>query len=1362
MHTGLSNEAASVQAGWRQVLSLGEELLCLAQEIFARSGSISEIISAQSDLVIEKTAHLLEAQANLWLAEDALHSFIGKSQAGAKQPILADQPGQPPSNLMRQCLASREACFSAGESASQRQSGESALQLDAIRAVAVPLLVQDRQGQTANLLGTLFIERPGGPAFSQAQIDQLDGLAAQAAMALQSSLRIVNERWRLEQLTLVQQVNTQIANLRDLDELARRVANLILKTFNYYYVAIFTLEAGSDVLHFRASAGPARAGDSEAGEHSPTLAVHVSQGIIGHVAQSGEEILANDVQQETRYRHLDALPETRSEVALPLKVEERLLGVLDVQSDQPDYFDDTDMLVLRALAGNIALAVEGARLYSALHQRAGQLAAVYEISAAITSILDHEKLLGEVVHLIHKRLGYPYVHLFTVHPGRRKIFYEAGSGIHSQSLQAQDYTYDLDDPQGLIPWAARSGETALINDVSQEPRYRPSTLPPDEVRSELTVPLIFGGEVLGILDVQSDRLNAFGEEDRFLFEALADTIAIAMRNADLYRSEAWRRNVAESMREVAGLLSADAALDEVLDAILSELERTFPLHLAAIWLLDEELRDDGLPALQLAHMRGADTTQLDLETGLSPAEVLEFNPSSCDDLPLEQASTWLLQALAASKPVIRSPGSLYEPLGAALDYPDDYSAIAAPLRVGEHPLGVLTLAHRTSGRYGSEASAMTATFASYAAVAIENTRLYEAAHEQAWISTVLLQVAEATQSLTDLNELLATVIRITPALVGVKACLLYILDEDGNFAPAAASGLDAEGQAIFEHRRFAPGDVAALDLLVADRRPVLLHNGPGDQALAGILAASALAAEFGLPIVVPLQARGDILGALVIDYSADLLGNRGRNLEDLFDERLAIIQGIAQQTAIAVDNLRLIKSQKEEAYVSIALLQVAQAVVSSNDLDEALGSIVRITPILVGVKRTVIYLWDETSKVFRLSQSYGLPRSASGYRFSRGEFPLLDAVLSHGSLLSLPLDEDARASDETLQVWSNLETPDPEQVNEYLKDADCLLVAFPLSVKGKALGALLIEEPDPASAEGISNGNANRRLRQKRLEIITGISQQVALAIQNDQLQSEMVERERLDRELQLARNIQRTFLPQQLPDLTGWELRVHWRPAREVGGDFYDFFDLPGNRLGLVIADVADKGMPAALFMTMVRTLLRATIHQIDSPTQALEHVNEILIPDAQQGMFVTLVYAILCLETGELQVANAGHNPPLILRSHSLQLERLERGGMALGVLEGSIIQGRETILKPGDYLVMYTDGITEAFSPEGDLYGEQRLHETIGEATVRAAKGGDSLYLSAQDLLEAIDRSVAAFVGEALPSDDLTLLVLKRSKE
>ncbi len=1360
---GRRSRSTGAHARQQEVLRLGAQLLFPTREM----GDSIHPLLAQRDLIVQAAARLLEGQASMWLADELflLTTSPDVPAAQGELQLPAPAPSLPASPLMLCAHQSQQPCFAGpdGPEPLSPEAGEECGDCQILQ-VALPIVAEDPETRRPTVLGILQVERENPPGFDSGDLEILDGIGVQVGLALQSARQMAVERWRLQQLSLVRQVSARVANVRDLDELATQITRLILTTFNYYYVAIFTLEPGQDMLQLRRAAGPEeRTGGTPAARPAPNI--RVGQGLVGWVAQSGEEVIANDVTREPRYRYFDALPETRSEAAFPLTVEDRVLGVLDVQSDQVDDFHETDILVLRSLAGNIAQAVEGARLYTALSRRAEQIQAVYDVSNAITSILEEEALLTEVVHLIQRHFGYPYVHIFSVHHGRRKIFYEAGTGPRSQFFKDQQFAHDLDDPHGIIPWVARTGEMVVANDVEREPRYRPSSLPPENTRSELAVPLIFMGEVLGVLDVQSDRLNAFGEDDRFLFEALADNIAGAMRNAALYRSESWRREVAEGMHEIAGLLSADADLEQVLHAILEKLYNVLPCDVAAIWLLDEELSPEDLEigggesafpvesSLRLAAYIGADLTGLGLEQGQSLEEVLPVLGLEAESAAEEILASWFLEALQSDRPVIRTGSAGFDPIGHALQFPSNYSAIAAPLRVSDQHLGVLVLAHRTSGRFGAEARLMTATFASYAAVAIENTRLYEAAHEQAWVSTVLLQVSEATQSLTNLAELLATVVRITPMLVGVKGCALYMLDEDGVFVPAAAYGFEPEQQIEVERWRFAPGDIPAFDRLVEEKAPIVLHSTEDDPLLASILQGSD-PEQPGIAewlVLAPLLARGEVLGAMLVGYST----GANDNIEELFEERLSILQGIAHQTATAVENIRLFKSQQEEAYVSVALLQVAQAVVSSSDLQETLGSIVRITPILVGVKRSLIFLWDPDYQVFRLAEGYGVSRTAEGEQFTPEEFPLLEAVRRWDSLVALPLPE---SSADVPDAWAQLPVPELDEIDELLERENCLLLAFPLSIKGNVLGALLVEEPEPLVQDVLTGSGGLRRLREKRLEITTGISQQAAMAIQNDLLQREMVERERLEREFQLAREIQRTFLPSEIPDLPGWDMAVRWRTAREVGGDFYDFFELPGGRLGLVIADVADKGMPAALFMTLVRTLVRAAVQETDSPGAVLERVNDILLPDARQGMFVTIVYAVLSLETGELRYANAGHNPPLIKRREDGPVELLHRGGMALGVMENTVIEERQIVLEPGDLLVLYTDGLTEAFAEDGRMFGLEGLQQAIEDAN--GPNGGDDG--DSTTVLDAVERALSEFVGNHPRADDLTLLALRRLPE
>ncbi len=1220
-------------------------------------------IAAQHERILQATTDLVEAEASLWL---------NPGLRGLPQAETLTLSPEPPSAIMRRAWEQADGVVEP-------------------TAVALPLRTPELT------LGVLQARRPEGPDFSDDEQVLLQGLAIQAATALEASRQVAIERWRLDQLSLVRTVSAEVAAVLDLDELARRVTDLVLRTFGYYYVALFTLERDQDTLLCRASAKSSGPGEVGKGTPGPEPSVRMGQGIVGQVARTGTEIVAGDVSREPHYRHVDVLPETKSEAALPLKIGERVLGVLDVQSNQAERFDETDLLVLRALADQIAVAVEDARLYTDLRKRAEHLSAVAEVSRAVASVLDLDELLRDVAALIHQQFGYPFVHLYTVNRARERIVYRTGwPPRDADELEDVELVCSLEETEGIVSWVACHGETLLSNDVQADPRYRPSLIPFADARAQLAVPLVFGGDVLGVLDVQSDQRNAFSEEDRFVFEALADSVAIAIRNASLYQSERWRRQVADSMRNVALLVSAGIELEEVLDAILVELEGLLSCNASAVWLLQDD-------TLCLSAVHG--TSEL-----------------MCVEASFLGADAWLRQALYADRPVVRQPADPIDPLGAALGVTSDYSAIAAPLRAGDRRLGLLMLAHRAPGRYGRESQAMTSAFASYAAVAIENTRLYQTAQEQAYISTVLLQVAEATQSMATLEEVLDTVVRLMPMLVGVRYCALFLYDEGSEaFLPAAACGLTEEEEQVFDAIRIRPSEVPAFDQLFVLKDVVSLDATRADASAALPPPLDA----FESPLLLPLLAHGEVLGAMLVDQQSE---QYVREPEGLRDERLAIIRGVAYQAATAAENARLLEARQEEAYVSAALLQVAQAVVSLNDLDAILGAIVRITPMLVGVEWCTIFLWSEEDEVFRLAQAYGGP--ASDGTFARAQFPLLDAVREEGELIVLETTDEIMGLAPT-EWMSELTAEEQDDMG--------VLVAAPLSVKGNVLGAMLIGETNRAVS-----------LDERRREIITGIAQQAALAVQNDLLQQEMAERERLERELQLAREIQEAFMPDRLPEPPGWGLAVVWRAARQVAGDFYDVFELPDRRLGLVIADVADKGMGAALFMALTRTLMRAAAAENRSPADVLERVNDLLVPDARHGMFVTSLYAVLSLETGELIYASAGHHPPLVWRSRTQKLETLPRGQIALGVLEDVKFGEHVTSLATGDSMVLYTDGVTEALSPTGVFYGEQRLRDTL------ESLDGDA---SAHETLTAVVDSLAAFVGDGPPSDDITMMVVRR---
>ena len=251
-------------------------------------------------------------------------------------------------------------------------------------------------------------------------------------------------------------------------------------------------------------------------------------------------------------------------------------------------------------------------------------------------------------------------------------------------------------------------------------------------------------------------------------------------------------------------------------------------------------------------------------------------------------------------------------------------------------------------------------------------------------------------------------------------------------------------------------------------------------------------------------------------------------------------------------------------------------------------------------------------------------------------------------------------------------------------------------------------------------------------------------------LEQEKIERERIEQELRVARSIQQASLPREVPELEGWRISPFYQPAREVGGDFYDLFALDGGRLGLVVGDATGKGTPAALVAAATSNMLRAVAQakSFSSPGEVLSRVNETLLTRMPANMFVTCFYAILDPESGYLRYANAGHDLPYLRRGVDGP-EELRARGMPLGLMPGMSYEEKETTLRAGDAALFYSDGLVEAHSPGGEMFGFPRLHATIAEH-------GEEGSLEAFVLGE-----LNSFTGEGWEQeDDITLLTLQRS--
>jgi serine phosphatase RsbU (regulator of sigma subunit) len=250
-----------------------------------------------------------------------------------------------------------------------------------------------------------------------------------------------------------------------------------------------------------------------------------------------------------------------------------------------------------------------------------------------------------------------------------------------------------------------------------------------------------------------------------------------------------------------------------------------------------------------------------------------------------------------------------------------------------------------------------------------------------------------------------------------------------------------------------------------------------------------------------------------------------------------------------------------------------------------------------------------------------------------------------------------------------------------------------------------------------------------------------------EEIEQQTRERERVEQELRVAQRIQQASLPKEVPTLEGWKLSPFYQPAREVGGDFYDFLELPNGHLGVVVGDATGKGVPAALVMSTTCGMLRAVALSVDSPGEVLERVNEALSSRIPANMFVTCFYCILEPESGRLLYANAGHDLPYLRQGGAA--EELRARGMPLGLMPGISYEEKEITLQAGDSALFYSDGLVEAHNPQREMFGFPRLRRLVGEHTEEGS------------LVDFLMDRLRSFTGEGWEQeDDITLLTLERS--
>lgn len=409
------------------------------------------------------------------------------------------------------------------------------------------------------------------------------------------------------------------------------------------------------------------------------------------------------------------------------------------------------------------------------------------------------------------------------------------------------------------------------------------------------------------------------------------------------------------------------------------------------------------------------------------------------------------------------------------------------------------------------------------------------------------------------------------------------------------------------------------------------------------------------------------------------------------------------------------------------LYRLSQTVNSSLDLDEVLNKVMDEVVAALKAERGFIMLQDKGDELV-FCTARGIDKNTieePGFQVSRG---VVDKVAQSGQpVLTSDALQDDRLSMRESVVALGLRS----------------LLCVPLQVKGDTIGVIYV---DNRFQIGI--------FTQEDMELLKAIAVNAAIAIENARLYQVAVEKGRMEKELQLAYKVQSSLLPTEIPTAEGWDFAAKWQPANQVAGDFYDFIYQDQGNIGLVIADVTDKGMPAALYMALSRSILRSSVNHSHTPVEAIADSNRLICSESTYGFFVTLVYMLLNPFSSQVTYVNAGHIPPFLFRSQSSiadgHLLRLMPTGIPLGIDEERTYEQKTVTLNSGDFIFLYTDGVTEAIDYHEREFGAERLQKILASVADK----------SAREIITVIENELKGFIGAQEPFDDVTIVVVKKN--
>jgi GAF domain-containing protein len=846
------------------------------------------------------------------------------------------------------------------------------------------------------------------------------------------------------QLSAWHEISTAIASCLTPEDIFDTVVQNLSDTFDYRLIGIYILEG--DVLELKASAGYGSLPEPS------TARVPLERGVIGRTARTGQPQLITDVEQDPDF--FTDVSGVTSEVCVPLVKEDTILGVLNVESDNVDKpLDALDLQLFTLLSNHIVAALENARLYEAarrelaerkraeeeVQRRASQAALIYEVGQRVSGELELDELLSAIVTAICDAFDYYNVGLFLLDEGAGYLTLRALAGTYADDPIAKDLRIDVEE--GLVGHAAKTGKTQVSNDTSADPHYVSKA--DEETRSELAVPIQSGQTVIGVLDIQSDQCDAFDEADVAMMETLCVQMATAIENARLFEEARNRARRMAVINRIAGAASATLHLDDLMERVYQEIASTFQPDAFFIALYDEAAQEVDVRFQVDEGVRGT-PQRFPLGVGLTSIVITEKRPLIIQD---EQERDRLL-----------SSGQLFGTMKPPVSW------LGVPMLVGEQVIGIVNVQAYRPHAWSEEDKQLLFTIADQVAVALENARLFQERERRVAEMEIINQVGQAVTSVLDPDAVLHQIVDMIKSRFDHYYVYL-VLTEGDELVPKCGSVVgdsDVRLDGLERLRLDLTEDIGLVTEAARTGQPVLVHDTLDDPRYFVVEALPDTRSELDVPI----RAKGRVIGVLGVQSDRPYAYTQAD---------VELVQSLASQAGIAIENARLFEEARVRAEELAVLNELGQALTARLSVEEVMEEAYRQAGRLVDTTNFFIGLYDPEKDEINFA------------------FQATESEIDREKLVTLPADRGVSGhlirSRTSVLIRGNLQEWQEETGVQMVGEPALSWLGVPLMIGDRMLGVMAVQ----------SYTNPHLYDEHAR-ELMIAIANQTAIALQNAQM----------------------------------------------------------------------------------------------------------------------------------------------------------------------------------------------------------------------------------------------------------------------